>query len=99
ERLAALGRISPIAARRGLIMDLTAGKPLAAVVLALLAVSTAAAQLGDEIPHGSYYAAVNALYSGEYRTAARELGRETQRGVHTPQARWVDSICYYAMFG
>ncbi len=80
-------------------MDLTAGKPLAAVVLALLAASTAVAQLGDEIPRASYYAAVQALYSGEYRTAARELGRETQRGIHTPQTRWIDSICYYAMFG
>ena len=25
--------------------------------------------------------------------------RETQRGVHTPQSRWIDSICYYAMLG
>ena len=34
-------------------MDLTAGKPFAAIVLALLAASTAVAQLGDEIPHAS----------------------------------------------
>lgn len=80
-------------------MDLTAGKPLAAVVLALLAASTAVAQLGDEIPRPSYYAASQAIYTGEYRTAARELGRETQRGIHTPQTRWIDSVCYYAMYG
>ena len=80
-------------------MDLTAGKPLAAAMLALLAASTAVAQLGDEIPHASYYAASQAIYTGEYRTAARELGRETQRGIHTPQTRWIDSVCYYAMFG
>jgi hypothetical protein len=80
-------------------MDLTAGKPFAATVLALLAASTAVAQLGDEIPHPSYYAASQAIYTGEYRTAARELGRETQRGVHTPQTRWIDSVCYYAMYG
>ncbi len=79
-------------------MDLTAGKPLVAVVLALLAVSTARAQVGDEIPHASYYAASQALYSGEYRTAVRELGRETQRGLRTAQARWIDSVCYYAMY-
>jgi len=58
-------------------MDLTAGKPSAAVVLALLAASTAFAQLGDEIPHASYYAASQAIYTGEYRSAARELARET----------------------
>src|SRR3954471_155395 len=86
-------------ARRGLIMDLTAGKPFAAAMLALLAASTAVAQLGDEIPHASYYAASQAIYTGEYRTAARELARETQRGVHTPTTRWIDSICYYAMYG
>jgi hypothetical protein len=80
-------------------MDLTAGKPLAAAVLALLATSTALAQLGDEIPHASYYAAVQALYGGEYRVATRELGRETQHGVRAAQTRWVDSICYFAMYG
>src|SRR5436190_21747492 len=86
-------------ARRGLIMDLTAGKPLSAAVLALLATSTALAQLGDEIPHASYYAAVQALYGGDYRVATRELARETQHGVRAGQTRWVDSICYFAMYG
>src|SRR3954454_19421274 len=80
-------------------MDLKAGNAFAAIVVALLAASSAAAQLGDEIPHATYYAAVQAVYSGEYRTAARELARETQRGVHTPTTRWIDSICYYAMLG
>ncbi|HVT29703.1 MAG TPA: hypothetical protein VHE81_16920 [Lacipirellulaceae bacterium] len=80
-------------------MKLTAVKLMIALVLALLAASPAFAQLGEEIPHASYYAAVQAVYSGDYRTAARELDRETRRGVHTPQARWVDSICYYAMLG
>src|SRR4029078_11084501 len=86
-------------ARRGLIMDLTAGKPLAAIVLALLAGSTAVAQIGDEVPPPSYYAASSAIYTGEYRSAARELSRETQRGIHTAQTRWIDSVCYYAMYG
>jgi tetratricopeptide (TPR) repeat protein len=80
-------------------MDLTAGKPLAAIVLALLAASTAVAQIGDEVPHPSYYAASSAIYTGEYRSAARELSRETQRGIHTAQTRWIDSVCYYAMYG
>ncbi len=80
-------------------MHLTASKLWLTIMLALLPVPTAWAQLGEEIPHASYYAAVQAVYSGEYRTAARELGRETQRGVHTPQSRWIDSICYYAMLG
>jgi hypothetical protein len=81
------------------IMDLTAGKPLVALMLALLAASTATAQLGDAIPHSSYYAAVQALYSGDYRSASREFGGETRRAIHTPQSRWIDSICYYAMAG
>src|SRR4051812_41977811 len=80
-------------------MDLKAGNAFAAIVLALLVAGTAAAQLGDEIPHGSYYAAVRAVYSGEYKTAAKELARETQRGIHSPTTRWIDSICYYAMLG
>ncbi len=80
-------------------MPLTASKASTAIMLALLAASNASAQLGDEIPHPAYYAAVQAVYSGEYRTAARELARETQRGVHTTQTRWIDSICYYAMLG
>jgi hypothetical protein len=80
-------------------MDLTAGKPLAAAVLVMLAASTAMAQLGDEVPHASYYAGMQSFYSGEYRTAGRELSRETQRGIRAGQTRWIDSICYYAMFG
>jgi hypothetical protein len=80
-------------------MALTAGKPLAGAVLALLAASTAVAQLGDEVPHASYYAGMQSFYSGEYRTAGRELSRETQHGIRAGQTRWIDSICYYAMFG
>src|SRR5690349_1975564 len=80
-------------------MGLKAGKAFAAIVFELLIASPAAAQLGDEIPHGSYYAAVQAVYSGDYRTAARELARETQHGIHTTTTRWIDSICYYSMLG
>jgi tetratricopeptide (TPR) repeat protein len=80
-------------------MDLTAGKPFAGALLALLAASTALAQMGDDIPHASYYAASAAIYTGEYRSAARELARETQRGIHTTTTRWIDSVCYYAMYG
>lgn len=85
-------------------MDLTAGKlwlakRWLATTLALLAAPAARAQVGDEIPHASYYAAVQAMYSGEYQTAARELNQETKRGIHTTQTRWIDSICYYTMLG
>ena len=73
--------------------------PLAAALLALLVLTPAWAQIGDEIPHASYYVAVQAIYSGEYRDAERGLRRETQRGVRTTQARWIDSICYHAMLG
>ena len=70
-----------------------------AALLAMLSATPAAAQLGDTIPHASYYVAVQAFYSGDYRDAERALRRETQRGVRTTQARWIDAICYHAMLG
>src|SRR5688572_16057 len=59
-------------------------------LLALLPASRAVAQVGDEIPHNTYYLASHMIYSGEYRDAERGLRRETQRGVRTSQARWID---------
>ena len=70
-----------------------------ALLLALLAAQPVAAQMGEDIPGGSYWAAVDALYRGDYRDAERGLRRETQRGVQTTQARWIDSICYHSMLG
>src|SRR4051812_29376587 len=72
---------------------------IAIILLALLASSPAVAQLSEEIPHPSYYTAVDAFYSGDYRTAERELRRETQHGVRAAQTHWIDSICYHAMLG
>jgi hypothetical protein len=80
-------------------MNAARRKILAAALLAGLAASPVAAQLTDEIPHASYYAASQAFYSGEYRDAERELRRESQRGVRTTTSRWIDSICYHAMLG
>jgi hypothetical protein len=68
-------------------------------LLAVVMIKPAAAQLGGEIPHASYFLALHAFYSGDYRDAERELRRETQRGIRTTQARWIDSICYHAMLG
>jgi CHAT domain len=70
----------------------------AAVLIATLA-PPAAAQVGDDIPRAPYYLAVQTFYAGEYRDAERGLRRETQRGVRTAQARWIDSICYHTMLG
>lgn len=70
-----------------------------AIVLALLAGTPGAAQLGQEIPHPEYYLAAQAFYGGEYRDAERGLRIETRRGVRTTQARWIDAICYHAMLG
>jgi hypothetical protein len=72
---------------------------LVALLLAVLAVRPAAAQLGDEIPHAGYFVATAAFYSGDYRDAERGLRLETRRGVRTTQARWIDAICYHAMLG
>jgi tetratricopeptide (TPR) repeat protein len=65
----------------------------------MLLATPATAQLGDAIPHAPYYVALQAFYSGEYRDAERGLRRETQRGIRTTQARWIDAICYHAMLG
>jgi hypothetical protein len=70
-----------------------------AVLSALLFGRPAKAQVGDEIPSANYYAGVAAIYLGEYREAERELRRESQRGLRTTLARWVDSVCYHAMLG
>ena len=71
----------------------------AALLLAVLAAAPARGQLGEAIPGPAYYVAVDAFYMGEYRDAERALRRETQRGVHSVQGRWIDSICYHAMLG
>lgn len=80
-------------------MILIARRYGAGIALALLAASSAVAQLGDEIPHASYYGAVEAFYAGQYRDAERELRRESQRGVRAAQTHWIDAICYHAMLG
>src|SRR4051812_30023324 len=78
-------------------MDLLARTLAAGALLALLATQSAVAQLTDEIPHASYYAAKEAFYAGEYREAERSLRRE--RGIRTGQTNWVDAVCYHAMLG
>src|SRR5690242_11517476 len=80
-------------------MRISARYLVAVCTIALLAALPAAAQLTDEIPHAPYYAGAQAFYAGEYRTAERELRRETQHGVRAAQSRWIDSICYHAMLG
>src|SRR5688572_5911175 len=86
-------------ARRGLAMDLAGRKFLVAVLLSLLAASSAAAQLLQEIPDATYYLAVQSIYAGEYRQAERALRRESQHGVRAGQTRWIDSICHHTMLG
>lgn len=80
-------------------MNLAARRFCAGWLVLLLAASAAPAQLDDEVPHATYYLAVEAFYAGEYRTAERELRRETRQGIRTTQARWIDSICYHSMLG
>jgi hypothetical protein len=69
------------------------------MLMALLAATPCAAQLGDAIPRAPYYVAVAAFYSGDYRDAGRGLSLQARRGVRTTQARWIDAICYHAMLG
>lgn len=70
-----------------------------ATILVFLSAPHASAQFRDSIPRPAYYAAVQELYSGEYRDAERDFRRLGRAGVQSPQARWIDSICYHAMLG
>src|SRR5688572_10637901 len=80
-------------------MDLTARSFVFAALLVTLSASPAVGQLGEVLPGGPYYAAAEAIYSGDYLEAERALRRETQRGLRAGQTRWVDAICYHAMLG
>src|SRR5262245_26128027 len=72
---------------------------IAAHLLSMLATTTARAQITEGIPGPEYYAAVDAFYMGEYKDAEKALRRETNRGVHTVQGRWIDAVCYHSMLG
>lgn len=67
--------------------------------LALLAPARAPGQLTTTLPGISYEAALETLYEGDYTRAQRAMLREQRGAVRTVTARWVDSICYYAMHG
>ena len=72
----------------------------AAVLLAIGAFAArASAQLGGTIPPISYHTAVETLYDGDYRRAARSFNSELRGAVKTAQTRWIDSICFHAMMG
>lgn len=51
------------------------------------------------IPSLGYFAAFSELYDGEYENAADAFAAEGRGAIKTPQARWIDSICYETMIG
>jgi len=60
------------------------------------------AQVGarlDSTPTRAYYLHISQLYDGDYRDALRGFQADVRGGIKTPQSRWIDSICYYAMVG
>lgn len=59
----------------------------------------ALAQLGRTVPPESHQNAIELLYSGDYRRAARQSTSDLRGAVKTLQARWVDSICFQTMLG
>jgi CHAT domain-containing protein len=65
--------------------------------VAAMSGGSAQAQVGQSIPSVSYFNHFALLYAGEYRDALKGFGSE--RGIRTPQSRWIDSICYYTMTG
>ena len=87
---------------RNRVRDIPRGRFLSFPSFALLALLSGAPAQGKSAIRfrmPGYYLADEAIYSGEYRDAERELRRESRRGIRTTQARWIDSICYHAMLG
>jgi tetratricopeptide (TPR) repeat protein len=70
-----------------------------AVVAAGLLSAPALAQPGRVVPGPMYQAAIEELYSGDPRGAARSFQGELRGAIRTVEARWTDSICYFAMLG
>ncbi len=60
--------------------------------------SPARAQMRER-PSLGYFAAFSALHEGEYSDALNGFRHEGGGAIKTPQARWIDSICYEAMVG
>lgn len=46
-----------------------------------------------------YFAAHRPLHEGDYREAQKGFKRSLSKAMKTTDARWIDSICYYAMAG
>ena len=62
--------------------------------------SAAQAQVGERsIPSFTYHAAFSHLHDGDYNDALEVFRDEGRGAIKTPQARWIDSICYDAMAG
>ena len=67
--------------------------------LIVVAISSTAVygQGSRPIPTQTYFGSFALLHAGEYRDALKGFGSE--RGIRTPQSRWIDSICYHTMTG
>ncbi len=71
----------------------------AVLVLGILTGPTQAQVLPRSIPSARYFAAFDPFLDGEYRTALQTFEEEGRGAIRTPQARWIDSICYHTMQG
>lgn len=71
---------------------------LACLTLWGVCVPSARAQQRER-PSLGYLAAFSQFYEGEYVDALKMFRGEAGGGVKTPQARWIDSICYETMVG
>ena len=70
-----------------------------ATALASASRATAQAVYRDSIPGQAYFAGTASLYRGDYRDAIRSLNSGARGAIQTINARWVDSVCFYAMLG
>jgi hypothetical protein len=77
----------------------TSERPLVAAVFFALLTLPAMSQSVRTFPARTYFAGIDVLYRGDYRAAERAFQSELRGAIKTPQSRWIDSICYYAMLG
>ena len=61
--------------------------------------NTTGSALGRGYPNITYYNAYQYIAEGDFYSASQLFENAGRSAVRSPQGRWIDSICYYAMLG
>lgn len=72
---------------------------LAACASSFLQTAQAQQQQSRVVPRDEFLLAVRGYYTGEYRSAAKNMRSVAAGGIRSTEGRWVDSICYHTMAG